>query len=346
MKLYIPEQEIDVPDYPDHADALDTLGTQMVALAQQSADQYNAVLVRLAELAEAVEALQPAPPHLFPLRGVRTWPWDDPAECDARLDCFEAAGVNVIYLACYYSGRAYYNIDLMPWRFDALGYVLPRAHDRGMKVSALLPVAMMGWQEHPEWNALPALREGGTENWLDFGNEAARAWIRDVVREIHTNYAVDEILLDYIRGACKFVDGAIPADAVTATVASVADSLPADVTLAASVFAGRAWGIECASQPWYDWLEQGYLSYVTPMAYFEGVSDAAFWGQLTAAVNEWKGSGLFPARILPRLSVRRAEVLEHIDWCYAAGATGMTLWNDSDMCADAALVEALGGGAW
>jgi len=290
--------------------------------------------------------------HLTLLRGVRTQASScyDATYCSQRLDCLQEAGATVLYYSIYYR-EAYYHSDLLPHRsFDSLAYLVPEAHARGMQVYALIESARIGWPQHSGWNA--RLNHSGVpEDWLDFALPEARSFVADVAEEIVTNYDVDGILLDYTRWESGWFDSAgLSADDVSLTVEGVYDRVKAvrSVPVTASVFRSRQ-SASWAGQMWGDWLAGGYVDYVTPMAY---VSDS----ELQTLFNDWRDSGYFPERIIPRLSTAwfnptRAksveDVLRQIEMCYDAGATGMTLWDDRYICNDPELVEALGGeGGW
>jgi len=335
----------DIPDI-DMTSVLDRIADLDAANNMRHAEMRQDV-AELRALIEALDDEEPPLPPLEQIRGIRTWAsgHGTATDIDARLACFEKAGVNAIHFAVYWR-EAYYASELMESRsFDSLAYVLPRAHDRGMQVFALMPVACIGWPDYPEWNARTA--RGMNENWLDFTNADARAFVGNVVAEL-SEYDIDGVLLDYIRSKCSVAPSVLPAADITAMVAGVRNSMPEEMTLAASVFAGLRWGAGIGAgrnqQDWYGWLDAGLVDYVCPMAYFE--SNVEFWDQLDLALTEWDNSGHFPARIKPRLSVRRAEVLAHITHCYERGADGMTLWNDHDLCANTDLVEALGADGW
>lgn len=269
--------------------------------------------------------------------------------CSQRLDCLQAAGVTVLYYPIHYK-VAYYHSDLLPHHpFDSLAYLVPEAHARGMEVYALINAAHIGWSEHPEWNA--RLNHPGLEHdWLDFAASEARSFVADVAEELVANYDIDGVLLDYIRwGSGPGWPKSLSADDVSLTVQGVYERVKAirPVDVAASVFRSReiaGW----AGQMWYDWLADGYIDYVTPMAY---VDDS----KLQAFLNEWRDSGYFPEQIIPRLSTVWFEpvkpkpvedVLRQIEMCYDTGVAGMTLWDDRYICNNPDLVEALGTGGW
>jgi len=269
--------------------------------------------------------------------------------CSQRLDCLLTAGVTVLYYPVYYK-KAYYHSDMLPHRsFDSLAYLVPEAHARDMEVYPLITAAYIGWPEHPEWNARLNYAEV-PDDWLDFALPEARAFVADVAEEIVMNYDVDGILLDYIRWEPDWVESAnLSADDVSLTVQGVYERVkvirPAVVT--ASVFSNY-WSARGAGQMWYEWLSDGYIDYVTPMAY---VSDS----DLQVVLNEWRDSEYFPKQIIPRLSVvwfdpttpkPVEDVLRQIDMCYDAGAIGMTLWDDRYICNNPDLIEALGAKGW
>jgi uncharacterized lipoprotein YddW (UPF0748 family) len=273
----------------------------------------------------------------------------DASQCEQRLDCLQAAGVSVIYYTVYYN-QAYYHSALLPHRsFDSLDYLVSAAHRRGMRVYPLITVAHIGWPEHPEWNA--RLNDSRiTEDWLDFSNPAARAFVADVAQELVQNYPVEGVLLDYIRWSGPwYQDANLSANDISLTVKGVYERVKAtrNVDVTASVFKSR-WSGERVGQLWYDWLDGSYIDYVTPMAY---VSDS----ELEAFLDEWQNSVHFPERIHPRLAVvwfepTRAksvtEVLDQIEMCDTAGSTGIALWDDRYICNNPDLVQALGAGGW
>lgn len=278
----------------------------------------------------------------------------DAGTCDQSLDCLEAAGTNTLHYAVFYE-EAYYHSDLLPHRsFDSLAYLVPRAHSRGMEVYALIPVALVGWSEHPEWNArlnYPAV----PQDWLDFAVPEARAFVADLAEEIITDYEVDGILLDYTRWSAQWSNEAgLSCAEISLTVQGVHDRVNVvrpDVHVAASPSADIEFAKEWWKQDWVTWLNAGWVDYVTPLAYIDKGDDrAAEWCQ------EWSETGHFPNRIIPRVStcwfkpefeVKPVDqVLGEIQAFYDGGATGMTLWGDRYICQNAELVDALEGGGW
>jgi hypothetical protein len=274
------------------------------------------------------------------------------SRCNSRLDCLQAAGANVLYYTVHY-GELFYHSDLLSHRsFDSLEYLVPRAHDRGMKVYALIPVATIGWSEHARWNARFNYREV-TEDWLDFTIPEARSFVADMAEEIVTNYDVDGILLDYIRWSGKWAHNAgLTAEPISLTVHGVSERVKAvrpEVVVAASTIADIDYARGYCGQDWVGWIDDQYVDYVTPMAYAESASQLRRW------LREWDATGNLPSYVIPRLSTAWfdpvqaksvEDVLAFIDICYDEGATGMTLWDDRYICGNPDLVKALGAGGW
>ncbi len=294
----------------------------------------------------------PVPVVPITVRGVRMQAASCSTEskCKRRLDCLQTAGVTALYYAIY-SNEAYYHSDLLPHRsFDSLAYLVPEAHARDMEVYALIASAKIGWPEHPEWNAR-LNHPNVTEDWLDFTLPEARHFVADVAEEIVTNYDVDGILLDYTRWGGSWIKKAnLSADEISETVRGVYEQVKTvrQVAVTASPSADHDFAVEWWGQRWHDWLDDGYVDYVTPMTY---VDDS--W--LHKLLDEWTATNHFPGRIIPRLSVcwfnptrqkSAEEVLRQIEICYDAGATGVALWDDRYLCKDSDLVEALGAGGW
>ena len=286
-----------------------------------------------------------------PIRGVRMQASGCSTEdkCEQTLDCLQTAGVNTLYYTIYWQ-EAYYHSDLLPHHsFDSLAYLVPEAHARDIEVYALISAADIGWPEHPEWNAR-LNHPGVDDDWLDFAVPEARSFVADVAEELVTNYDVDGILLDYIRWRTDDFDTAnLSANDISLTVQGVYERVEVvrPIAVTASTFMSQKYG-SWAGQMWYDWLSGGYIDYVTPMAY---VDDS----ELQTLLDEWRDSGYFPERIIPRLSVvwfdpvrpkPVEDVLRQIEICYDSGATAMTLWDNRYICNNPDLVEALGAGGW
>jgi len=294
-----------------------------------------------------------------PLRGVRVQASGcyKPSRCDSRLRCFEAARVNVVYYTIYWNDppdqpSCRYHSNLMPHRdFDALEYLIPRAHARGIQVYALMPSGNMGWPEHPRWNARLNYPEA-TEDWLDFALPEARSFLADVAEEIVTNYDVDGILLDATRWREQWYRQAdLSAEDVSLAVRGIYDRVKAvrpEVLVAASPHADPRFSLNERGQDWLGWLGGGYIDYVTPMIY-----ENDYW--VRRYLNQWMEFEYFPERIVPRLSVCTfnpttpksvGDVLGQIEICYSKKTTGVTLWDDRYVCTNPDLIESLGAGGW
>lgn len=295
-------------------------------------------------------------PVLGPMRGVRVQAsgCSYASRCNSRLDCLQAAGANVLYYTVH-NTKAYYHSALLPHRsFDSLEYLVPRAHDRDMRVYALIPVAAIGWPEHSEWNArlnYPAV----SDDWLDFTVPEARAFVADMAEEIVTNYEVDGILLDYTRWSHRWSNTAgLSHEEISLTVRGVYERVKAvrpQVLVAASPSADLGFAKSYWKQDWETWLDNRWVDHVTPMAYVsKGEDHVDRW------VREWSATGHFPDRIIPRVSTcwfapafevkPVGQVLGEIEFFLYGGATGIALWDDRYLCGNSDLVDALGARGW
>ncbi len=290
---------------------------------------------------------RPVPNLPVPLRGVRMQAasCSDASGCGQQLDCLQAAGFNVVYYTVIADNQAYYSSALMRSQsFDSLAYLVPEAHKRGMQVYALMTVAALGWNDHPEWNARlnhPAWKD----DWLDFSVPEARSYVAGLAKEIVTKYEVDGILLDYIRYNTGFEQAGLNANDVSLTVQGIYDAAKSvrPVTVAASVLPSGDSG-RWVGELWYQWLDGGYIDYVTP---FDYVDD----NELRTLLQEYKVSGYFPEQIIPRLSVAlfgparprpMQDTLRQMQIVDQAGAIGVSLWDDRFICSDPNLVKTLG----
>jgi hypothetical protein len=290
---------------------------------------------------------EPPPPPPSQLRGVRgqSRTCATAAQCATTIERLAAAGVNTYYYDVTDKGYWARSSLMHNLQFDALGELVPLAHERGMQIGALLNVAFLDLAYHDEWNA--RYTRDLPQSWLDFSIPAAREFVARVAEEIVTNYEVDLILLDYIRYRSSWADLKLLAEHVTACVQTAHDRI-APIPLVASVYKSRASAAN-ARQRWWEWLDDRLIDYVTPMAY---VGD----DELRALLDDWKQTGHFPNRIIPRISTCTfsptttprpiQDVLDQIAICYAQGATGMTLWDDRHICNNQDLIQALANGGW
>lgn len=153
------------------------------------------------------------------------------ADIDRMLERAREMGVHGLLVQVVGRGDALYRSDLLPpsealpdKAFDALGYLLPRAHAAGLEVHAWMNCCLV-WSgprrprdprhvlnAHPEWVARmphgrrmtrlsPAerLRLGVEGVYLSPAHPRVRTWVARIAREIAARYPVDGIHLDYIR---------------------------------------------------------------------------------------------------------------------------------------------------
>jgi uncharacterized lipoprotein YddW (UPF0748 family) len=226
------------------------------------------------------------------------------ADIDASIASAKGAGLNIVMpYAADSSGRAYYpgafHPDSLYGEWDALGAYINAARAAGLTVYPAVPVLICGHdapagilQVHPEW----ALREkdGALGGYISPANPEARAWVAGMLKELVARYALEGVLLDYLRYPNKPIDldpvgaaafAAANPDAkhaitdrggtpwqrfkesqLTALMAEIKAALP-DTTLAL-----YCWGPHVASghyvgQRWADWAKAGYLDIINVSGY-------------------------------------------------------------------------------
>ena len=277
------------------------------------------------------------------------------AECDAVLADMVACGANVIYLPAWYNNEALYASNyITPRAYDAFAYFVPEAHKRNIKVFALCVCAYIGWPDNSAWNAALNYSCVST-SWLDFAIAAARAFLCDVVDELVSDHSVDGILLDYCRWNNDYYDAGcgevqIFASDISQTVQDIYAEVAGRVPLAASVYRHVNAG-HWIGQYWDDWLDGGYIDYVTPMAY---VTDTELED---TCIPSWQGTGHFPDRIIPRLStvdfgpdpdedLPVEDVLRQVLICRRHDSAGMAFYDIGHIGSNAELTAALGVGGW
>ena len=143
------------------------------------------------------------------------------ADVVALVDEAVRHGVSVINLAAKQdeddeiaSGLVFYASRIAPiapaYRtFDVLGDTIAEAHRRGVRVRAWVPQFhdQMAVRAHPEWQmqafdgqqAAAYLGKGRPEYFVNPLNLAAQDYQRSLLVEIARNYAVDGIVLDWVR---------------------------------------------------------------------------------------------------------------------------------------------------
>jgi len=147
-----------------------------------------------------------------------------PEEVDRMVEDVAAARGNAIFVEVRHRGGSYYLKSLEPPAedaayspgFDALEYLIDRAHARGIEVHAWYPVTPFwpftrppidprhAWHAHGPhasgddmWMSVSA--KGKVSTSLDPGNPGAMTCLADVILEALKHYDLDGIHLDYIR---------------------------------------------------------------------------------------------------------------------------------------------------
>jgi uncharacterized lipoprotein YddW (UPF0748 family) len=136
------------------------------------------------------------------------------------LDDLTVARANAVFVEVRRRGDSYYLRSLEPPAndpdyaptFDALQYVIERAHARGIEVHAWFPVTPAGTSSNAAHvSAQHGARAAGEEMWmtvsargavstsLDPGHPAAARYLANVILEPARWYDVDGLHLDYIR---------------------------------------------------------------------------------------------------------------------------------------------------
>lgn len=170
------------------------------------------------ELVTVEPTLLPQPDNsAFTLRGVWVHPklFASPEKADRMLDTVQAANFNAIFVLVFIDGNVYFESNLVekktsndaPPDYDPLGYVVTKAHQRGLQVHAWFTVGRIGPREgepgpilsrHPEWGLVDAAGSSKI-HWLNFTRPEARQFMSDLILGVARNYDVDGIHLDYIR---------------------------------------------------------------------------------------------------------------------------------------------------
>lgn len=147
-----------------------------------------------------------------------------PEEVDRMVEDVAAARGNAIFIEIRHRGGSYYlksleppaeDVDYSPG-FDALEYLIERAHARGIEVHAWYPVTPFwpftrppidprhAWHAHGPhasgddmWMSVSA--KGKVSTSVDPGNPGAMKYLADVILEPLKHYDLDGIHLDYIR---------------------------------------------------------------------------------------------------------------------------------------------------
>ncbi len=219
-------------------------------------------------------------------------------QANAQLDRFRSVGIDTLFYNVHERG-ARYNSAFYPLStsmkkgFDALGYLIERGHARDMKVFAWLSFGADLFPLNPAWS----VPEG---DFTDFSKADARKRMGDVVADIVAKYAaIDGFALDYMRhrGLVDEVPQRYAAEDVTDAVARI-HAAAQGRTIGASVKAYKNDWVRWA-QNWPNWLRDGLIDWVMPMAYnpLDNV-----WGDFASHVNAWLGAAA-REKIISLLSV-------------------------------------------
>jgi uncharacterized lipoprotein YddW (UPF0748 family) len=152
-------------------------------------------------------------------RGFKT-----PSDVEQLVEDMRTARANAIFMQARVRGNSYYLNTLEPladdpaWppSFDALQYLIERAHAHGIEVHAWITVTPMWlsttpprdpkhiWNLHGpnaegEANWTTSSERGVTINYLDPGHPGAFRHVADVALHLVSHYDIDGIHLDYIR---------------------------------------------------------------------------------------------------------------------------------------------------
>lgn len=144
-----------------------------------------------------------------------------PAEVASLIEQARATGVEVVNLAAKQdeddevpSGSVFFHSHIAPrargWeRFDALSEAVKVGHRHGLKVRAWVPQFhdQAAIRRHPAWQmqaavdgrAVPFAGKKGTEFFVNPMDPEVQAYQRAIVEEIARRYAVDGIVLDWLR---------------------------------------------------------------------------------------------------------------------------------------------------
>jgi uncharacterized lipoprotein YddW (UPF0748 family) len=156
--------------------------------------------------------------HLQPRRQFLDWraAWvpaksiTSPQLIDQMLNRAGAAGLNRILVNVFYNGETLFDSSLAPKYpkvsagFDPLAYLVPKAHDRGIKVDAWFLVGRVAGNDaspiisaHPDWALVGP--DGDTIPWLNFARPDVRQFVLDLMLETVDRYGVDGLHFDYLR---------------------------------------------------------------------------------------------------------------------------------------------------
>ncbi len=359
-----------------------------VALAEQARGAAELAFYRTAESRPAEG------------RGVWVRPTETtPEAIEATLDAIDEAGLNIVMLETVWQGWTIYPSEAAESYgiegqrpemvgFDPLQIWVEEAQERDIELHAWIHTFYVGSGDgqggagpvltaHPDWAAveredvgadtpMPSSQEPGYY-FVDAAMPEPRAYVRDVLQEILTNYEVDGLHLDYIRypvstpwetAAYSYSDYSrqafqdehgvdpyelTPTDAlwrtwtlwreeqITSFVAEIRDmqtDVAPDTQLSAAVFPDPSDGLEKKFQNWGAWVDAGYVDFLTGMSF--GTSGASV-ARETALMRDRVGDRnlLYTATYGPFRGSTPDVVVEQVDAVRDARSDGAALfaWN-------------------
>ncbi len=255
----------------------------------------------------------------------------DPSSTTAMMSYMVGANVNAVIPEMRTRGYAYYNPGLEPISpnvqsgYDPLADILQRARSAGFEVHAWIVVNHL-WSGstppphtvpdhvfnlYPDW--LSATDAGAQQDsaggwWLDPGHPMVQEFLTAVVADLVSRYAIDGLMLDYIRYASprwgynqaavtrfnqEFGRSGIPSyneqpwvdwrvrqvDELVRRIAATALEIRPSLKLSAAVMASPTTARDTYLQDWPGWLEKSYLDFVAPMNYVDDAAEPARFEQ-------------------------------------------------------------------
>lgn len=159
------------------------------------------------------------------LRGMWVTAWETglltPAQCDETIELARKANLNALFVQVRKAGDSLYKSAYEPKaenlpdpNFDALEYIIKRAHASGIEVHAWVNTYKI-WQgsqrpkspdhafnKHPEWinrNDEGLLGKSGNNFGLDPGIKEVQEYLYKIYMDVVKKYDVDGIHFDYVR---------------------------------------------------------------------------------------------------------------------------------------------------
>ncbi len=255
----------------------------------------------------------------------------DPSSTTAMMSYMGGANVNAVIPEMRTRGYAYYNSAWEPISptvqpgYDPLADILPRARSAGFEVHAWIVVYHL-WSGstppphtvpdhvfnlHPEWISQTdagAQQDSAGGFWLDPGHPMVQEFLTAVAADLVSRYAIDGLMLDYIRYASprwgynpvavarfnqEFAQSGNPAynqqawvdwrmrqvNELVRRIAATALEIRPSLKLSAAVIASPTTARDTYLQDWPSWLQQNYLDFVGPMNYVDDAAEPARFEQ-------------------------------------------------------------------